>query len=99
MEAFVQLFGALGYASVSDDSFEKGKKKIVLYADSDGVPTHAARQLGHDQWTSKLGKLVDVRHQLQALNGVRYGTPRLVLATKQGVSPLDHQKIKFVGIK
>jgi len=35
--------------------------------------THAARQLDDGTWTSKLGSLEDITHELQALEGADYG--------------------------
>jgi len=43
------------------------------------MPTHAARQLGPSNWTSKLGELEDVEHAtLQSLESF-YGKVALVL--------------------
>ena len=57
----------------SDSSLEAGYEKIAIYV-KDGIPTHAARQLGDGRWTSKLGKYEDIEHDsLDALNGDGYG--------------------------
>jgi hypothetical protein len=60
MEAYIQTFELLGYVRCAD--YER-----------DGKPTHAARQLTDGTWTSKLGRQVDVRHTLHALEGAIYG--------------------------
>jgi regulator of protease activity HflC (stomatin/prohibitin superfamily) len=39
----------------------------------EGIPVHAARQLPSGMWTSKLGALEDIEHQLEGLAGDRYG--------------------------
>jgi hypothetical protein len=39
-----------------------------------GVPTHAARQVAADRWTSKLGELEDIEHSLRDLEGAVYGS-------------------------
>jgi hypothetical protein len=43
-------------------------EKIALYADKNGLPSHAARQLPSGTWTSKLGPMEDIEHlMLEAL--------------------------------
>ena len=43
------------------------------------MPTHAARQLGADKWTSNLGELEDVEHaSLESLESF-YGKVALIL--------------------
>ena len=49
-----------------------GSKKIAIYQ-SGGLPTHAARQLPDGQWTSKLGRNIDISHTLPGLEGPEYG--------------------------
>ena len=39
----------------------------------EGLPTHAARQLGSGMWTSKISALEDIQPKLQGLTGERYG--------------------------
>src|SRR5436309_2725662 len=56
LSAFVAAFAELGYAGGSDESFELGFEKVALFADAEGVPTHAARQLQTGRWSSKLGQ-------------------------------------------
>jgi hypothetical protein len=73
LASYVQAFESVGYR-VCDDSLEEGVEKIALYVSADGLPTHAARQLASGEWTSKLGKSVDIRHRsLAALEGEMYG--------------------------
>ena len=45
----------------------------------EGLPNHAARQLGSGMWTSKIGALADIQHKLQGLTGERYGKVGQVL--------------------
>ncbi|NET26084.1 hypothetical protein [Okeania sp. SIO1I7] len=42
-------------------------------------PTHAVRQLANGKWASKLGWLEDIEHELDALNGDRYGVVGQIL--------------------
>jgi hypothetical protein len=80
MSAYVKAYQTLGYQSCGTAKFEAGFEKIALYADSDGMPTHAARQLRSGQWTSKLGSFEDIKHPtLECLNGDLYGKPVLYM--------------------
>lgn len=54
-------FQSLGYLECSDDTLESGFEKVALYG-SGFLYTHAARQLPNGNWTSKLGKSEDIRH-------------------------------------
>jgi hypothetical protein len=40
---------------------------IAFFVDGDGQLAHAARQLQSGRWTSKLGDLEDIEHDLRAL--------------------------------
>lgn len=77
MEAFHAAFRTLGYALCDDGALEAGYEKIALYAKQAGAtlkPTHAARQLGDGQWTSKVGDFEDIKHvTLESLHGPQYG--------------------------
>jgi hypothetical protein len=54
-------------------------QKIAIYIDVSGTPTHAARQLPNGKWTSKLGWLEDIEHELDGLTGDRYGCVAQIL--------------------
>ena len=43
--AFQDAFATLGYVAGERADLEVGFEKIVLFAEVDGTPTHAARQL------------------------------------------------------
>ena len=74
VEAFQQAFQTIGYEVCPDDSLEPGYQKIAIYADSNGKPTHIARQLENGKWTSKLGQYEDIEHEnLPGLAGGIYG--------------------------
>ena len=95
LEAFQQLFEGLGYAVCDHAEVELGYEKVALFADAQGVPLHAARQLPGGRWTSKLGTLEDIEHALQDLVGTEYGSvvrvmKRLVpVAAGEQVAPQD----------
>lgn len=78
--AFEAVFREIGYAELSDSSFEAEKLKVAIYVDARGSPTHAARQVANGWWTSKLGQQVDIEHELHALEGPVYGRVGVVLA-------------------
>lgn len=73
VEAFAAAYGTLGYVRCEDGELEAGFEKIAIFATDSGEPTHAARQLDTRGWTSKVGRLQDIRHPLQAFEGTEYG--------------------------
>jgi hypothetical protein len=85
VEAFVAAFALLGYIERADTTAEANKQKVAIFVDQNGKPTHAARQLSNGRWTSKLGRQVDIAHQLSALEGEQYGTVAVVLARARGI--------------
>lgn len=78
-DGFVAALFTLGYTVCLDEAVETGFEKVALFADSRGVPTHAARQLATGRWTSKLGQSEDIEHTLRALEGLIYGTVAAIL--------------------
>lgn len=71
--AFVTAYGELGFGLCDDLLPEPGHEKVAIYAAPDGRPTHVARQLPSGRWSSKLGQLQDIQHQLEDLAGSEYG--------------------------
>ena len=67
MAAFIQAYQQMGYEICNNDLQEMGFQKVALFADKNGKPTHAARQLANGRWTSKLGRNIDVEHDLRVL--------------------------------
>ena len=86
--SFFAAFATLGYVACEDASLEAGFEKVAIYL-SDGVPTHAARQLQDGAWTSKLGQGFDIRHTLEAIEGPAYGVVSLFLARPVGGRPVS----------
>lgn len=78
LPAVAAAFGTLGYTSCTDGARELGFEKVAVYAMNDR-PTHAARQLLDGRWTSKLGALEDIQHELGGLVGQEYGDVALFL--------------------
>jgi hypothetical protein len=79
LEAVQAVFAALGYAPYDQADPEPGYEKVALFANTAGVPTHAARQLPDGRWTSKLGQLQRIDHALRDLEGTEYGTVARVM--------------------
>ena len=78
LAAFQTLFAALGYIVCANAEYKVGFDRIAIYA-TEGVPTHAARQLPSGRWTSKLGLREDIEHDLQDLEGDAYGRIALIM--------------------
>jgi hypothetical protein len=89
--AFVTALGSLGYSPCAGGQLEPGFEKVALFADAQGRPRHAARQLPDGRWTSKMGELEDIAHGLHDLAGSVYGAVIQVLkrpaAAAQGRQP------------
>ena len=75
IDAFVKAFEFLGYTICRDANYETGYEKVAIYAKLDGRPTHAARQIDSEKWTSKIGGLEDIEHGINSLSGDIYGEP------------------------
>lgn len=73
VDAFVQAYGTLGFVVCSDGALEPRVEKLALYVTPNGKPQHVARQLPSGVWTSKLGRLKDIEHELDGLSGKLYG--------------------------
>jgi hypothetical protein len=78
---YILAFKRQGYRECPDGSLEDGWEKVALYVDSQGTPTHAARQLPDGHWASKLGRSQDIEHDVpEAVGGPSaYGTVQAFL--------------------
>ena len=79
LAAFEEVFRSLGYVVCTDGEQETGIEKIAVFVDPRQFPTHVARQLPSGRWTSKLGELEDIAHELHALAGKEYGAVSLLM--------------------
>jgi hypothetical protein len=79
LHAFQDVFATIGYTVCNDAEFDAGFEKVAIFADANGIPTHASRQLPNGRWTSKLGKLEDIEHDLLDLTGVEYGSVVVIM--------------------
>jgi hypothetical protein len=74
LSALRSAFETIGYEVCEGPGYEEGFDKVVLYADADGEWQHAAKQIGCNQWSSKLGDWEDIRHAtLESIGGSDYG--------------------------
>ena len=81
LASFIAALGVLGYEPCECPEVEPGFEKVAIYAGSDSVPTHLARQLASGEWSSKCGQLEDITHPLEGLEGppLAYGTAAQIL--------------------
>ena len=86
-EITIDAFVTLGYAVCPDESLEAGFEKVALFADPQGAPTHAARQLPTGRWSNKLVQSEDIEHDLRALEGEIYGTVVAILTRPERHGP------------
>ena len=82
LPTFIAAFATLGYAVCADGALEPGFEKVALFADGQGTPKHAAKQLPSGKWSSKLGLEEDISHILWGLEGAGYGNVVLYLKRK-----------------
>jgi hypothetical protein len=80
IDAFLAAYGTVGFAECTSSDPEIGIEKIAIFGTINAAggiePTHAALQLPNGQWTSKLGRNVDIEHAtLEAVSGPLYGIP------------------------
>ena len=73
LPAFVAAFATLGYEPCADGAPQRGFDKVALFADVNGRPLHAAKQLPTGKWSSKLGIHEDISHTVYGLEGGEYG--------------------------
>ena len=73
LEAFKLAYTELGYQECASPDHEIGWQKVAIFVDTLGKPTHAARQLSSGTWTSKCGRLEDIEHDLEGVEGDSYG--------------------------
>ena len=82
--AFMEAFRTLGYRECSSGVKERGFEKIAIYADHAGVPVHLAKQLDTGNWSSKIGSLEDMEHDMEGLSGVSYGEIVIFMKREKG---------------
>ena len=86
LQAFQEAFATLGYVACETEEYETDFEKIALFTTPSGLPTHAARQLSSNRWTSKLGRMEDIEHNLRDVEGAVYGSLAVVMKRAVAVS-------------
>lgn len=86
INSFIALFSSIGYIVCANGVHEADYTKIVIFTDSNGVPTHAARQLIGNKWTSKLGLYEDIQHSINGMNGGVYGNATVYMRKQIAIS-------------
>ena len=74
IDAYKMAFSTKGFIETANKDFVPGVERIVIYA-KNGVPQHAARQIGKNRWWSKMGSDADIQHTLMGVSGAEYGQP------------------------
>ncbi len=83
VDAFTLAYKSLGFEVCDNPLFEDDCEKIAIYT-KNGIPTHAARQLPSEKWTSKLGRLEDIEHKsLKGIAGFKYGNNTVYMKRKR----------------
>lgn len=73
------VFLNLGFEACESPDLESGFDKVAIFSMPPRIPTHVARQLPNGNWTSKLGDLEDIEHELNGVEGEEYGSISLIL--------------------
>lgn len=82
INSFIQLFSLIGYEVCNTSVLEIAYEKIAIYTDTQGIPTHAARQLPNGFWTSKLGCEFDIQHSIYSMSDSVYGNAQIFMSRK-----------------
>jgi hypothetical protein len=65
LSEYLYVFGLMGFTICEDDELEVGMEKIAIFGSASDF-AHVAYQRVDGEWSSKLGKLNDVRHECAA---------------------------------
>jgi hypothetical protein len=80
MNTFIKAYETVGFSVCENGDWVPNVEKLAIYATPDGRPQHVARQLPNGFWTSKLGRLEDIEHELEGLEGQMYGAVQKFMA-------------------
>ncbi|RVD54545.1 MULTISPECIES: hypothetical protein [unclassified Mesorhizobium] len=84
--AITAVYQHHGYQVCADGSYDPALEKVAVYFDPNDVPLHAARQIGENEWTSKLGPHDDLTHTLPGLEGTEYGYVGMYMSRPKAAS-------------
>ena len=77
--SYVAMFQHEGFEHCAKDAPRDGYEHIAIYVDRNAEFMHVARELPNGRWTSKLGGLNDITHDLDDLVGTYYGNPTVYM--------------------
>jgi hypothetical protein len=83
VDAFIIALSSLGFVPCNDAGIAANLEKIALYA-INGRVKHASGQMANGRWRSKMGKSVDIEHELEAVEGPFYGQLAAILQRRSG---------------
>ena len=79
-ENYADFFKRHGFVICKNKNLEEGIEKLAIFVDSFGYFTHVAVQLIDGKWSSKLGKIEDIKHEtLDVLTGGLYGIVKIFM--------------------
>lgn len=87
LKAFTNAYETVGFSACENGEIEPDIDKLAIYVTSDGKPQHVVRQLPSGLWTSKLGRLEDITHELSGLEGKLYGIVQKFMARRRIAKP------------
>lgn len=79
LAGWTAAFESIGYRACETRDVESGVDKIAIYTDARGTPHHVARQLAAGFWSSKIGTMEDIEHELAGLEGESYGRVAVIM--------------------
>lgn len=88
VEGWAAALASVGYERCDDTLLEPGYTRVAIYGRG-GAAFHVARQLPSGRWTSKMGKNVDIEHDLDALTGEAYGDVVMLMRRSNTVPPVS----------
>jgi len=89
VDAYLRAYETAGFQVCDHEGFEDGFEKIALYVKDNGTPTHAARQINGNRWTSKLGPSYDIEHPFVENWSVIICMPESILFDLTGYGRLE----------
>lgn len=72
LPAFQGAYETIGFQLCANGDFQSGTQKIAVFH-LNATPTHAAKLIGPNIWSSKLGQWYDVSHTERCLDGNHHG--------------------------
>lgn len=88
LDAYKRAFETIGYSECNGVEYGPGIERIAIFVKGNN-PAHAARQIAHDRWTSKLGQSFDISHELHGVSCKDYGSPAIILCRPADVASLS----------